>query len=350
MKILIIIIALMSAIHSFARSGMWDYRNIIAPTAVALPLAIEGGLFIKNIICHPGYLQETCRGLKNRFVNAFTQRADETTAQAVRRIAKNTFILIACLALMAGAAYASIYFLPGAIGIVAAVSAIYCIGKLFLNRGRYKRELIQMFTPKPGEEPEVAKRRIFFSYVKASLVIGALAGAILIGAFILPPLLEEFSWTIALPFQTKVVVFLEYAAVGVLHSALAAYKYCKGDKAGAAFHAAAAVASIAFPIFYWNNDMRLHHSFLGLSLMLLPSRTAKILGTMITFDASLYMLEPLRGAPQANGTFLEYDFMNVIVDNFPLFFEGMMGAALLGDINDNWSKTPKKEPKQAPPV
>jgi hypothetical protein len=331
----------MSAINSFAKSGMWEFKNIIAPVAATLPLVVEGTLLAKNIVQKPGYLKAKFIEAKNKIIDSFTRREGENTPDAVKRIAKNVFIVLACMALMAGAAYASIHLLPAALGITAAISAIFLIGKLFINASSYKQKIIEAFTVKPGEDPEVAKKRIRMNIIK-TVVIGIITAiAIGTGLYIIIPLLQNFTWQISLPFQTRGVVLAEYLSMAVLHVGLAIYKFLKGNKAEALFHLAAASAAIAFPIFYWGNEMRLHHSFYGLALMALPSRTAKMMGSMIVFDSWLYTLAPLRGGMDAGG-FVQYDFINVIGDNLGLFAGGIAGAAILENINDNWAAHEEK--------
>ncbi len=335
----------MSAISNFAKSGMWDYQKVIAPTAVAIPLAIEGVLLVKNFIQNPGYLKEKVVEAKHTFIDSFTRRNGEPTQDAVKRIVKNVFIALSCLALMGAAAYLSIHLLPAAMGISTAISAIILIGKLFVNASTYKNKIIEAFTAKPGEDPAIAKMRIRKSILKtvaATIILGA---TIAIGAHILIPLLHKFSWSVSLPFQTKAVVFCEYAALGLIHAGIAYSKYKKGDKAGAAFHLAATVAAFTFPFFYLNHEMRLHHSFYGLALMALPSRPSKILGSMITLDSAMYMLAPIRGGINARGRFSSFDFINIIVNNFALFFNGMTAATITENINDNWAKETARKKK-----
>ncbi len=328
-----------SPISSFAKSGMWDFKTSIGSAAVGIPLAIEGACLLKNMWQKPGYLKEKLLETQQTVLESFTPKTGEETREAVLRIAKNTFIVLACLAFMGAAAYLSIQFLPASMAISTAISAIILIGKLFLNAKAYKQQIIEAFTAKPEEDPLAAKSRIHTNILKTVALVCCVAGAILIGAYVLIPLLQKFSWSVSLPFQTKLVVFFEYAALGILHAGIALSKYLKGDKAGALFHLTAAVAAIAFPVFYWNHEMRLHHSFYGLAMMALPSRTAKILGSAITFDASLYMLEPLRGGYVAPGDFVRYDFINIIVDRFPLFFKGYTAASIAENVNDNWSES-----------
>lgn len=329
----------MTSISSIAKSGMWDFQNTVAPVAVAIPLAIEGALLVKNFIQNPGYLKEKIIEVKKTIVDSFTWREGEETQDAINRIAKNIFITFACLTLMCGALYLSLHLLPAAMGISTAISAIFLIGKLFINASSYKNKLIEAFTAKPGEDPLEAKKRIRKTIIKtivAAVVIGA---TIAIGAHILLPILQKFSWSVSLPFQTKAIVFCEYAALGLIHAGLAYSKFRKGDKAGALFHSIAAIAAIVFPFFYLQHEMRLHHSFYGLALMALPSRPAKILGSMVALDSATYMLEGVRGGFNAAGRFCSFDFINIVVNRFSMFFNGYTAAAIAENVNDNWSES-----------
>jgi hypothetical protein len=249
---------------------------------------------------------------------------------------------------MATAAYFSAILLPGAMAITTAISAVFLIGKLFMNAGEYKKQLIDAFTTRDGEDPVEAKKRIRKNILKAALLTVGAVAAIAIGAYILAPMITNgFSWGVALPLQTKGVVFAEYASVGALHGALAYNKWKKGDKLGAVYHLFAAALSFVFPAFYWNNDMRLHHSFYGLLLMATPYRSLQFFGGMVTLDSSLYMLAPWRGYTSINALGLpqknEYDFINSVVDNYSLFAGGYAGSMMLQNINDNWVKEDEKK-------
>jgi len=340
----------MSAINSFAKSGFWDYRNTIVPIAVATPLAIEGAILAKNIYQKPEYIKDKFTEWKDRFIKSFTPQAGETRAESIQRIAKNVFIALAALSLMASAAYLSVFLLPSALAISVAISSVFLIGKLFLNAKEYKKQIVDAFTAKPEEDPAVARKRILKNIIKTALVSAVAIAAIVIGATILIPLFTNgFSWSIALPFQTKGVVFAEYASLGLVHGGLAYSKFRKGDIAGGLFHLFGAALSFIFPAFYWNNDMRLHHSFYGLLMMALPFRATKFLGSMIVFDSSLYMLEPVRGYATAQD-FVQYDFINSVADNFPLFCNTYAASLIAQNINDNWAKDEIKPEKEVPQV
>lgn len=336
----------MSAISNFALSGVWDYHDVIVPAAVAAPLVVEGVILAKNIVQKPHVIKEKILDLKETTIESFTIQPEQSKQDGIRRILKNIFYLLSCLALMATAAYFSITLLPSSLAITTAISAIFLIGKLFANAGEYKRQLIDAFTAREGEDPIEAKKRIRKNIFKTVAYAVGAAAAIGIGAYILAPMITHgFSWSVSLPLQTKGVVFAEYASVGTLHGALAYKKWEKGDKLGALFHLFTGALCFAFPSFYWNNDMRLHHSFYGLLLMATPYRPLQIFGGMVTLDSSLYMLQPWRGYttvdPWGWVQKHEYDFINSVVDNYPLFAGTYAGAMMIESINDNWTENEK---------
>lgn len=335
----------MSAITNFAKSGVWDYKNIIIPAAVGIPLAVEGVILAKTIYQKPHVIKEKWGAAKKAIIQSFTIQPGESQKDGILRIAKNTFILLSCLALMATAAYFSIVLLPSALAITTALSTIFLIGKLFLNAKQYKKQLIAAFTAQEGEDPAAAKSRIRKNILKAIAITLISAATIGIGAYIIAPMIAHgFSWAVSLPLQTKGVVFAEYASVGLLHAGLACYKWKKGDRWGALFHVFAAALSFIFPAFYWNTDMRLHHSFYGLLMMATPFRSLQFLGTVVSLDSALYILAPLRGYTSVDALgftrFNQYDFINTIVDNYPLYAGAYAGALIAQNINDNWKEEP----------
>jgi hypothetical protein len=334
----------MSTINNLAKYGMWDYKNIIAPLAAGLPLAVETAIFAKNIYQKPHIIKEKWQSLKDKVIESFTVHKGEERRDTIWRISKNSLLLLSCLSLMAAAAYGSVVLLPIGVSITTAITAIFLIGKLFLNAKEYKKQIVDAFTQKKDEDPVAAKHRIRRNIIKAIAIGVITVAAIGIGIHILSPMISHgFSWSVSLPLQTKGVVFAEYAAVGVLHGAIACYKWKKGNRSEALFHLFAAALSFIFPAFYWNGNMRLHHSFYGLLLMAAPSRTLKMFGTMATFDSALYMLAPLRGywgtTPWGTPHFHEYDFINIVVDNVPLFAAGYASSMILENINKKIGKS-----------
>jgi hypothetical protein len=59
---------------------------------------------------------------------------------------------------------------------------------------------------------------------------------------------------------------------------------------------------------------------------------------MVVMDSLSYIIAPLRGGINSRGRFEKYDFINVIVDHFPLFFNGYVTAGLLENVNASWAK------------
>lgn len=328
----------MSSINDFATSGAWNYKDIIVPAVVSIPLAIEGATLAKNIYQKPHIVKEKFAALKAKVIESFTVHEGEERNKAILRIAKNCLILVAALGLMATAAYFSAILLPGTLAITTAISSVFLIGKLFVNFNTYKKQLIEAFTVKEGEDPAEAAKRIKKNKLKALALAAFTIATIVIGAYVLMPMMTNgFSFAVSLPLQTKGVVFAEYAAVGVLHGALAYRQWKKGNKAAAIFHLFAAALSFIFPAYYWNNEMRLHHSFYGLLLMAAPSRSLKFFGSLVCFDSALYFLSAFRGyvvsIPYWGDKVYQYDFINSVVDNFPLFAGTYAGANILQNIN-----------------
>jgi hypothetical protein len=338
----------MHSISNFAKSGFWDYKNIIVPAAVTIPLALEGAILAKKIYQRPGLVKENLLSFKNKVIQSFTIQKGEDRKAEIKRIAKNSLLLLSCLSLMGAAIACSVIFLPGSLAITAAISSVFLIGKIFANYKTYKKQLIEAFQAKIGEDPEVTKKRIFKNKLKAlALVIAGIATIAIASYIIIPMLNTGFTFAVHLPFQTKGVVFAEYALVGALHGVLTYKAWKKGDKKQALFHLFAAALSFIFPLHYLNNDMRLHHSFYGLLMMALPSRPLRFLGSIITFDSLLYMIEPWRGyttvVPLSSPKNHQYDFINSIVDNYALFAGGYAGAGILQNINDSLKEEEKKK-------
>ncbi len=311
---------------------MQQNQGTIAAVAVGAPLAIEAGLMVKNILNNPRFPLEKIAEFKNRLIQAFTPQKDETLEQTILKISKNVFLLIAFLAMSAATLYGAIYFLPMAAAIPLALTTIFYVGKAIAAAP----EFFKQFSIQPGEDVFEARKRIAKLVIKVSVIgLLGLAGLGLAGYVVYPIITEGFRWTISLPFQTKPVVFLEYAFVGLIHLGLAIHHYIKGDKQTCLFHLFASAMSIIFPLYYWNHEMRIHHSFLGLILMALPFRTMKWIGSAITFDSSMYMFMQNRS---------NFDFMNILWGNFPLFVGTESAAILAEGINDQWEKESKPSP------
>ena len=328
-----------SSITDLARSGFWDYRGPAAGLSIGIPLAVEGIVLGKTIYEKPRCIQQKWVEFKDLMVRSFTIQKGNRNNE-IRKIIKNVFQVALCVGLMATSAYLAITLLPASMGISIAISSILLTGQTFLKKESYRQQIIAGFTRRSYETSQEARRRIFINVIKVVLVAGEAIAAIGIGSYLIGPLMGHFSWAIHLPFQTKWVVFFEYAALSIPHLGLAIHHYRKGDKALAAFHITAAMLSIIFPICYWNQEMRLHHSFYGLGLMALPFRAARFLGSLVTFDSFLYFISPLRGWFADGIMKNDYDFTNIIEDHFSLFWNAYVAAFLAQWMNHQLSSAP----------
>jgi hypothetical protein len=313
------------SIYSFAESGFWDYRNQIVSIAVGVPLAVEGIQMIKHIYQKPQIIKEKWHESRQILKHSFSIQSNEKRADVIKRIAKNVSMMLGCVSLMGGAVALSIYLLPASMSLSVAISSVLLIGKVFLHTREYKKQIVESFTPYDGEDRRAARYRILKTAIKTGVVAAAALIAIAVGGYVIIPLFSQFSWHVDLPFQTKPIVFLEYAMMGLLHLGVAIDQFRKGNRSRAIFHLTSAALSLFFPATYWNDRvMRLHHSFYGLLFMALPFRAARFLGSIVTFDSLLYKIAPYRGSPECG----QYDFINSIVDHFSLFWNSYVASIL----------------------
>jgi hypothetical protein len=238
------------------------------------------------------------------------------------------------LGAMAGAATMALLRLPASIAKICAVASAYFIAKVACNAKNYKDQIVHAFTVQKGEDLGEEHKRIWINVCKALVLCAITALLVTFGCYLIPPLLlNGFSWSFTLPFQTPAVVFAEYASLGLLHGYEAIKSWQEGNKAAAAFHLVAAVMGFVFPSYYLSHDMRLHHSSYGLLMMALPSRPLQYLGSIITFDSSLYLMYS-----KYNTT----DFINLIVANFSLFINGVGAAAIESDLSNSIAEKAQK--------
>jgi len=311
----------MNAIVDLAKYGAERYQHIIGPAVAAIPLAIEGGILANKLYQNPKIPQEA----KEWIVHHFSPNTDENVKNSAIRISKNVALSLGGIALSGAAVYFTAAFLPLAAAVPVALSILFHAGK----QVKTLPDFVKKFEIHEGEDPTLAKKRIQKLTLKTAAKVMVAVALVALAAYALYPFFTTgFQWNIPLPIpQTKPVVFAEYATVGAVHLGLAAKNLKKEDKQKALFHLFSGALSFIFPTYYWNNQMRLHHSFLGLILMATPYRPAKFIGSVITFDSSLYFISPKRGVGG-------YDFMNTFFDRFPLF-SGTLGSSLFGQgVND----------------
>lgn len=357
------------SIKSFSESFVWKNQGVIIPiTAIGVPLAIETGFFLKKVFQDPGIIKRKLIELKNDIYFAFHQRENESEQDFLKRRKRNIVISVIAAVCIAGAVACPFLILPTAFAIPAALSAAYAVGKLFLtiqrnpNLFRKVKEFVtDAFKQRENESLKDFQARRWQAIKRIalySLIFATAVTAIVVAPFISMSLSHASSvWAAAdiIPFQTKGVVFAEYLLLGAMHAVQAARYWMKGDKARAAFHATGALASIYFPFFYMftpGHGMRLHHSFIGLTLMLAPSAPVRTFGAFIALDSSLYAFADKRGGVNACGKFKEHDYMNSIYADLPMVLQALVSLSLLQKgldfLSEDDPKKKKIEIEQAP--
>jgi hypothetical protein len=337
----------MTTIQDFAHSFVWDYRAQILPAVLAAPIAIEATRLAVNVVQKPEVAASNLRRLKQVLVDSFTRAPLETSSEFRLRLVKNVLKALAALALIGAAACCPFIILPSAFAIPVAIIAIYGVGLALkqMNKLDVHAIFVRPFLREAGESDAAYRKKVLLNVGKVLCGLVLIAGAVFalmhVGALggLIATLAKMNPWSIPslLPTQTPLVVFLEYAAIGLLHLALAAKAFYNREKGLGCFHLFNALLSIAFPLYYFLSDpvgMRLHHSFTGLLLQLMPFNCLKLLGGMITFDSALNVFFPGRGGFDAFGHFHQYDIMNIIVENFSSFFTAYTVASAIEIAND----------------
>lgn len=297
----------MNGITAFIHSGMWEYRQPAASFASITPVVLETGLLAKLIYDRPSLIPEKIAEAKKWAVTAFVPIEGEKRNLAIKRIAKNALITLSVLATAAAATTIAFLHLSPLMAIPAALSAIIVIGK-GVSQGA---ALVDEFKTDPSKDSQEEKRRVVNLAIKTALVAAASIAFALLSGYVLSQMLYGTLFSIKFPPSLpnpKWMVFLEYAALGVLHLGIAAHKFIKGHPKEGVFHLFSGALGFLFPAFYWNDaKMRLHHSFTGLIMMAVPSRPIQFMGSLITLDSSFYLFVDNRST---------WDFLNV-VDRYP---------------------------------
>lgn len=315
---------MISCISSILEKGFWFSSPKIPPAIVSIPLAIESSALIYNTCKNPGFFKTKFIEAKGGVCDFLHQKEGESNRHAIWRRVYQVVAGLGILGAMAGAVKLALV-LPATISKTCAVFSIYLIGKVSLNAKNYKDQLVHAFTAQPGESSSETHKKIWINVCKVLALCALAATLITFGCYILPPLIiNGFSWSVTLPWQTPAVVFAEYACLGLIHSYEAFTSWRNKDMASAGFHSLAAVLGFVFPSYYLSHEMRLHHSSYGLLMMALPIRPLQFLGSIVTFDSFLYLVDPLYNTT---------DFINLIVANFSMFFNGFSAAVVENDLN-----------------
>lgn len=317
----------------------WKHSTSIpVMTAAIIPFAVEAIHFGIKVCKDPHILKNFFQELKQKIHTQFCRQENETREVYRRKLLKNIAIITAAALITAGTVIFSFYTMPAALAITSAIVAILTMGKLYAmirtlpeKIKKAKDFIIDTFKQRPAETIEEFKKRRLQGILRICLYTGLFAAAVgltVLGGFVGKWISQATChWEIhaALPFQNKVVVFLEYAALSIAHTVLAIRHLIKGNKAQAGFHFGAAAMGLAFPLGYLlapGQEMRIHHSFLGLMLMLAPSRPVQIFGSFIAFDSALYFTG-------YNKSSYGYDYMNAVIDNLPTVVNSLALNTLL---------------------
>ncbi len=367
---------IVQSVQEFSKYFIWNARGYLLPLTLAIPAAMVAISLVGYVYKNFSLIQKKLGEAKEFLVSSFTQKKGESDSEFRKRVVKNIFIGAACTTLFAGMVSACvvcpIMLLPSYLAIPSAVSGICLLGDALVNGKSYYKSLQEKvqsakewandaFYPRAGESSKEASRRIAKNIALTVLGVVIIGGTIAAAAYGLYSLIHyALSQTVSawdaynlLPFQTPVVVFLEYAIVGVLHGVLAVKNWLQGNKAAAAFHFGNLVMSFAFPIYYLldatpSAPMRIHHSFIGLSLALLPFKTLKAMGTTIMLDSALSFFSSLRGYDtntRYGSKFELYDFMNFFLEHMSSYVSAL--AAMCGAEYAIDRILPKKEESEA---
>ena len=352
------------SVQSISRGFVYDHSfAIVATSTLAVPLAIEVFSFLKAFYKDPSLIKKRLSELKTSIYYGFHQKDDETQAEFKVRFRRNATIAIFASIGIAGAAAFPYFVFPAAFALPIALSAVYSIGKIFQKiqqnpnmLTKVKNYLKDAFTQRPNELLQDFQERRWKA-IKKITFYSLLFSAVIATSIVVPyvgMLLSKYSsvWAMSsmLPLQNKAFVFGTYFTVGLMHAVQCA-RYWKKDKTRALFHATAALSAVAFPLFYNftpGQEMRLHHSIIGLTLQLAPSQAMRTLGTAIAIDSSMYAITPLRGGINpATLKFEEYDIMNAIYGNFPFVIQNLVLMSLVEKffdfLKDKKDKKDKKE-------
>jgi len=317
-------------------SFMWDWQSTIFPVALAIPAALEAVSLARYFQENHEAISDKCFEVKELAAQSFTPKGNEKPEEFRNRAIKNVLLVLGYgLGVAAIATFTVVLpFLsfPIYLAIPIAVLGMCSVGEMVVNGrsniesakekfSKLKEKAHDAFIPRKEESREESVRRIGKNLLYTVVALAALGiAAYGVTSVVLYALNMLSSGAIGpwnaydlLPgTRTALGVFGWYGAVGVAHGALACKKWNDGDKKEAVFHMVSAVLSLAFPLIYHfeANPIRMHHSFLGLALMLAPSQSVRSLGGIITFDAGLNT-----AFNQIRSSGGGFDFMNIVLEH-----------------------------------
>lgn len=307
-------------------SYMYHAQGLAFPLSQAVPAAMEAGcwaLYFKN---HSSALKNKALETKQLMVESCSRKEEESGAEFAQRVVQNVSIVLVCAALLTLTVVCPFLSLPLYLAIPMAIIGFCGVADLLVNGKSYiaKAKKKWQETKEWYLNPEVSLAKKAVVTGVALITLGLTCYGISYVVLYALHMLSSGSvamWNAyaILPGSTSALgTFAWYGALGVAHGALACYHWSQGNKTEAFVHLLCAVCSIAFPFLYmWNpshtSTLRLHHSFLALAIMLVPSTALKSLGGMILLDAGINTFYFQTGPAG------EFDFMSIVEKHLTTF-------------------------------
>lgn len=343
-------------IESFSKNFFSTHRTSIMPITLSVIGGIELISLCSTIYQNPHCVKNSFYQLKNKIITPFKKQENEAVAQYYKRLLSLGLKATVSTIMITAAASLPFILLPSPFGIPLAILTIFSIGKYCFNWGRIeslylktKTHLIDCFSKRIDESDQDFKRRFALNIGKGIAIVALIAASVTLTTYIAGVFLPTachmvvsgsgFSVYNALPFQNPVTVFVEYLIIGLFHLKKSFQALQKGEKLNALLYFINFGLSIFFPIKYLlgYEQMRLHHSFLGLMLQLIPYRPLQLFGSLLTFDSFLYTFSENR-----NG----YDLINCIFANLTETIYSLFGIVMVEQINNHLKLDKLNEIKQ----
>ena len=208
-------------------------------------------------------------------------------------------------------------------------------------------------------------RDLALAYTKRGLAVAGL-GLIGLGAMecsvLIPEILDKSSeYEIWLPWQTTPVVFGEYALLSLAHLAFSYGHFMQKNRMLGIYHSLNSLASIAFPSYYLhsqghNGELRIHHSWLGQALQILPFAGTRALGSVFSLDSLNYAFnvpgyDTYRRDILGNHCDVErsiYGFDNVFAENYLPILQALCVAIFLEQVGKAIKSSTQKPAETQP--
>lgn len=311
----------MSSLEVSVSRFVFEHKSVVSGVLCAIPIAIESFRVMKLVWDDPQLPKKFFRQIKSITVDSLVRHEGEDNRLHYRRVALNVLKIAFFAGLFSAAFFIPLVIFPPSLAIPAAIASIFSVGlvvdkrEILFNRVKKAKNWLQSAFVKQVDEPDDVARKRILKNVLITASIVAVAAAIIGSAFFLHYASHTMRiWDIVdhIPFQTPAVVTMEYFALACTHFYQGVKKLDEGSKGSAFYHFASGVMGVYFPFFYamkTRPELRLHHSFIGLALQLLPFSSFRFMGSFITIDSFLYAFAEHRSH--------SYDIINLIIEHFP---------------------------------